>query len=111
MICKKCGKEIDSNYYRATKKSHNELMKLKNDGIAIPNSLFTTYKDYHGILLCENCDEPVEYIDTPLQMFFEWLKFSSEKGDTHEASGKAIIRYFELDKLLELKKDAGDLNR
>ena len=109
MICKNCGKEIDNNnYYLASKKSHEELIKLKNDGLDIPCSLLNTYKDHHGVLLCKNCNEPIEYIDIPVKIFFKWLEFSSEQGDTHKASGKAIFKYFELNKLLELKKDAGD---
>lgn len=40
------------------------------------------------------------YKDMPIDMFLRWLEFSSDVGDSREISGKALIRYFELDKLL-----------
>lgn len=84
------------------------MLKLKNEGEKVPYSLLTTYKDFNGVLLCKNCEEPIDYMDMPLEMFFNWLEFSSEKGDSRKATGKALIRYFHLDELLELKKDEGD---
>ena len=108
MICKNCGKEIDTNYYYGIKNSHKKLMAFKNKGIEIPESLLTTYKENHAVLLCGNCDGVLDYKDMPMEIFFNWLERSSEAGDPREISGKALIRYFELDKLLEPRKDAGD---
>lgn len=109
MICKKCKKKINAgNCLYAQKRNYAELILLKELGEKVPNILLDTYKDCHAVPLCESCNYPIDYVNMPMEMFFEWLKHSSEKGDSRETSGKALIRYFELDKLLELKKEVGD---
>lgn len=99
MICKKCGKEIKVyDYISGSVESYKKYCK-ENDK-KISNVILTKYKGYHRFFYCKNCNEPIDYKDMSIEMFFTWLKYSSESGDSHEQSGKAIIRYFELDKLL-----------
>lgn len=106
MKCKKCGNDLEYHHYGALV---SETIKCyKNRKEPIPELLTTSYKDYHRYYGCEKCGEPIDYKDMPIDMFFGWLEYSAEAGDSREASGKALIRYFEFDKLLKLKKDAGD---
>jgi len=104
--CKKCGNDINLNYYGALTKEHIKCYQNRNE--SVPLVLTSTYKDHYRFYGCEKCGEPIDYIDMPMDMFFRWLQYSSDAGDSREASGKALIRYFGLDKLLESKKEAGD---
>ena len=106
MICKKCGKEVDRNHYSGLVESHINFYKMNRK--EIPTLLLNEYKNHHRFFGCKNCNQPIDYKDMPMEMFFRWLKASSDDGDSRETSSKALIRYFELDKLLELKKGAGD---
>lgn len=106
MKCKNCGNDIEFKYYSALTKEHIKYCKNRHE--EIPNILINVYKDYKKFYACEKCNEPIDYKDMPIKMFFRWLQDSSNAGDSRETSGKALLRYFELDKLLELKKDVGD---
>lgn len=106
MKCKKCGNDITLGYYSALTEQHIKYYQNRHDDI--PPLLLNEYRDYKRFYACNKCNEPIDCKDMPIEMFFRWLQDSSEAGDSREASGKALIRYFELDKLLELKKDAGD---
>lgn len=107
MKCKKCGNDnkLWEHCYGLTKE-HIKYYQNQNENI--PKLLTTIYKDYKRFCFCGKCNEPFDYKDMPMDMFFRWLQDSSEAGDSREVFGKALIRYFELDKLLESKKDAGD---
>lgn len=101
MKCKKCGnisKYIESRYVVKAGQS------FFSNGKSIP-------QDYYGftyIPCCTKCGEPFQdYKDLSTTEFFSWLQGMDETVD-RELKGKALIRYFELDKLLEIKKDAGD---
>lgn len=98
MICKKCGHNIEHPNCSCLTKSLIEYYKNKET----PSVLTDVYKHHNRVYCCENCNEPIDYnyIDMPLNIFFNWLKDSSICGDTREVSGKALIRYFELDKML-----------
>jgi len=104
--CKKCGNDIKLSYYGALTKEHINCCQNRNE--SVPPVLTGVYKDHFRFYGCEKCGEPIDYKDMPMDMFFNWLQYSSEAGDSRETSSKALIRYFELDKLLEPKKDAGD---
>lgn len=106
MKCKKCGNDIKLNYYGALPKEYINCCQNRNE--SVQPVLTSVYKDHFRFYGCEKCGEPIDYKDMPIDLFFNWLQYSSEAGDSRETSGKALIRYFELDKLLESKKDAGD---
>lgn len=57
----------------------------------IPSVLTGIYKCHSRVYCCENCNEPIDYIDIQIDDFFKWLECSSGYGDTHEVSGKALI--------------------
>ena len=96
--CKKCGHEIDRCHYTKT----NQLIQCyKNRKENPPSFLLHYYADLNYVALCNNCSEPIDYIDLPMEIFFNWLRLSSKAGDSRSASGKAIIRYFEVEKLLK----------
>lgn len=106
MKCKKCGNNLDLYYYSSLTKEHIKCYQNRNE--EVPPVLTTVYKNHNRFYGCEKCNEPIDYKDMPIDMFFNWLQYSSEAGDSREISGKALIRYFELDKLLEPKKETGD---
>ncbi len=106
MKCNKCGHDIELYHYSALTKEHIKCFVNRNE--PVPSILTDVYKNHHRFFGCEKCGEPIDYKNMPMEMFFSWLQYSSEAGDSREASGKALIRYFHLDKLLELKKEAGD---
>ena len=98
MKCKKCGHEEVFNHmsYRV-----NPEEKFFSDGKPIPEN----YIGFSNIPCCEKCGEPYDdYIDLPVQDFLFWL----DDAPNRITKGKAVIRYFGLDELLELKKNAGD---
>lgn len=99
MKCKKCGNDVELNHYGALTKEH--IKCFKNRGEPVPLILSNVYKNHHRFYGCEKCGEPIDYKDMPIDMFFTWLQYSSEAGDSREDSGKALIRYFDLDKLLK----------
>lgn len=107
MKCKKCGEEINNNYYSCSTTKYLDYYKKGNS--EVPEILSMICNEHHKICFCEKCKEFIDYKDMPIDMFLDWLCYSSESGDSRMASGKAFVRYFELDKLLEPKKDAGDL--
>ncbi len=91
MKCEKCGNisgYIESRYVVKAGQS------FFSNGSSIPQS----YYGFTHIPCCENLST---------SEFFSWLQGMDETVD-RELKDKALIRYFELDKLLELKKDAGD---
>ena len=104
--CKKCGNDIKLSYYSALTKEYIKCYQNRHG--EIPSLLLNEYRGYKRFYACEKCNEPIDFKDMPLEMFFRWLEDSSEAGDSREVSGNALIRYFELDKLLESKKGAGD---
>lgn len=101
MKCEKCGNisgYIESRYVVKAGQS------LFSNGSSIPQS----YYGFTHIPCCEKCGAPFQdYKNLSTSEFFSWLQGMDETVD-RELKGKALIRYFELDKLLELKKDAGD---
>lgn len=99
MKCKKCGNDIRFNYYTGLTKEHIECYQNRNEDI--PSLLLSEYKDYKRFYACEKCDEPIDFTDMSIEMFFMWLKDSSNAGDSSETSGKALIRYFHLNELLK----------
>ena len=101
MKCEKCGnisEYIESRYVIKTGQS------LFINGLSIPQS----YYGFTHIPCCEKCGEPFQdYKNLSTAEFFNWLQGMDETVD-RKLKGKALIRYFELDKLLKLEKDAGD---
>lgn len=100
MKCKKCNSDNKYILSRYVVKPNQEFF---SNGQSIP----TNYKGFSYIPYCEKCGEPYEdYIDLPVH---EFLNLLDDNNYTNRmAKGKALIRYFELDKLLELKKEEGD---
>lgn len=99
MKCKKCGnisEYIESRY----------IVKegsFFSNGQPIPEN----YRGLSYVPCCDKCGEPHEdYLDLSTKEFFSLL--NDNNNDNRLSKGKAIIRYFELDKLLESKKDVGD---
>ena len=105
MKCKKCGTDIGFSYYSGLTKEHIKCYQNRHENI--PSLLLSEYKDYKRFYACEKCNEPIDFTDMSIEMFFRWIRDSSDAGDSREASGKALIRYFELDKLLKLKRKRG----
>lgn len=100
MRCKKCGYESTYDMNRYVVKAGQAFF---SNGQPIPEK----YRGLTYIPCCEKCGEPYEdYIDLPMQEFLSLL--DDDNTTNRLAKGKALIRYFGLDKLLELKKDAGD---
>lgn len=101
MKCKKCGNEEKFPYNRYIVKAGQTNF---SNGTSIP-------KEYIGFTLiphCEKCGEPFEdYINFSADYFMNWMTGMDETV-SRKLKGKALIRYFELDKLLEPKKDTGD---
>lgn len=101
MKCKKCGHEESFLYDRYIVKAGQRHF---SNGTLIP-------KEYIGFTLiphCKKCGEPFEdYVNFSTDYFMKWLTDMDETVD-RKLKGKALIRYFELDKLLDPKKDAGD---
>ena len=98
MKCKKCGHEEVFNHmsYRV-----NPEEKFFSDGKPIPEN----YIGFSYIPCCEKCGEPYDdYIDLPVQCFLSRLEDVKDRT----IRCKALIRYFGLDELLELKKNTGD---
>ena len=96
MKCKKCEHEIDMCHYAKTR----ELIQCyKNRKETPPLFLLRHYTNVTYTALCDNCSEPIDYVDLPMESFLNWLNFSSKAGDSRLTSGKAIIRYFGLDKV------------
>ena len=90
---------------------NNELWnftKYKIDSIPT-DSIPDYYKGYTWVPQCGKCGFIPDYKDLSTDDFFNWLNTCDEDKKTSEnLKGKALIRYFELDKLLESKKDVGD---
>lgn len=105
MECRKCGYIMERNLDFRPK--YELINNYKKENRSIPRKIIKIYKDYNYICQCENCKEIYDYNDIPYGLFFSWLGYSSVHGDSREASGKAFIRYFKLDKLLKLKRKRG----
>lgn len=101
MKCEKCGNisgYIESRYVVKAGQS------FFSNGLSIPQS----YYGFTHIPCCEKCGEPFQdYKNLSTSEFFNWLQGMDETVD-RELKGRALIRYFELNKLLEPKKDVGD---
>lgn len=106
MKCEKCG--CNNEYNHVSCLTQEYIKSNNNTDKEVPEILTTLYRDHKRVYCCENCMEPIDYQDMPLRMFFNWLENSSNAGDSHEDSGKALIRYFKLDKLLGLQLKDGD---
>jgi len=95
--CKKCGYESEHSYHtiKSDKKTYFESMNIPE-----------IYKGYFCIPYCEKCGEIIDYLDLDQYSFWRWLEhIDNEKAD-RKLKGKAIIRYFHLDELLN--KNIGD---
>lgn len=102
MICKNCGKEITWDLLTCR---INQSQKFLSNSIDIPE----IYNGYTDILVCGKCYTVIDYKDLPVERFLGWLNNClGEQKDSENLKGKALIRYFGLDKLLGEKKDAGD---
>lgn len=97
MKCKKCGyvsKYIESRYIVSEG-------SFFSNGQSIPEK----YKGFSHVPCCDKCGEPSnDYLDLSIEEFFNLIKDNSER----KVSGKALIRYFELDKLLSSQSKGGD---
>lgn len=99
MICKYCGKEITWDLFTYKTEPDQE----------IPVPVPAIYNGYTDIPICGKCNMVIDYKDLPVGRFLEWLNdCTGEKEDTGNLKGKALIHYFGLDKLLKVKKEAGD---
>ena len=75
-------------------------------GHEIPVPVPVIYNGYTDIPICGKCNTVIDYKDLPVERFLEWLDdCTGGKNDTENLKGKALIRYFGLDKLLETKKE------
>lgn len=100
MKCKRCSSE---NKYISSRYVVKPNQEFFSNGQPIP----LKYKGFSYIPYCEKCGEPYDdYINLTVNDFLSLLDDNSSLN--RSSKGKAIIRYFELDKLLEPKKDAGD---
>lgn len=99
MKCKKCGNISEYIESRYIVKEGSFL----SNGESIPEN----YRGLSYVPCCNKCGEPYEdFLDLSTDDFFSLL--NDKNNDNRLAKGKALIRYFELDKLLESKKDVGD---
>lgn len=109
MKCKKCGKDLDRFYYLRCHLPTNEE--------DIPENLFEMLcgdvsetpsdkdSDYYFNYYCDNCHEPIPFMDMTSEMFCHWLKITNDLVGDPTLRGKALIKYFGLDKLLGKERD------
>lgn len=101
MKCKKCSYKEAFPHNRYIVKAGQTNF---SDGTPIPKE----YIGFTDIPYCEKSGEPYEdYINFSTNYFMNWL-INMDESVNRKLKGKALIRYFELDKLLEPNKDAGD---
>jgi len=99
LICKKCNQVVDGDCFYTIPV---EQRFLRNG-----NPLPEIYSGFNRIPCCKKCGEVIDYKDLPSEKFWTWFTYLDESV-SRELKGKALIRYFQLDDLLGIKKDVGD---
>lgn len=105
MQCKNCFKEVEK--WDIIQYIVKPNQKFFSNSMAIPS----IYYGYTRIPACSQCGAIIDYKNLSGEKFFNWLNGMDDNEVSKYLKGKALIRYFELDKLLELKKDVGDQYR
>lgn len=99
MVCKKCNQVIDGDCFY--------IVTAKQSFLRNGNPLPEIYYGFNRIPCCKKCGEVIDYKDLPSEKFWTWLTYMDETV-SRELKGKALIRYFDLDKLIGLRKEVGD---